>query len=150
MGPALEMGEDTMSITGRLFGFALLGPIGAVGPTEASKRAKAQKRLLVEQNQLLAGMANAARPVGANSPEEWRVGDRVESLVEQRVPKSGTVYIGWEGTVIDAERQNERDVPVVRVAWDRLGEPSWIRPDSIDLVTQASLELPPPPVVSEG
>lgn len=38
-----------MSITGRLFGFALVGPIGAVGPTAASKRAKAQKKLLEEQ-----------------------------------------------------------------------------------------------------
>ena len=31
-----------MGLLGRAAGFALLGPIGAVGPTEASKRAKKQ------------------------------------------------------------------------------------------------------------
>ena len=54
-----------MSITGRLFRSSVFGPIGLLGPTEASQRAKAQKKLLEEQNRHLSRMA-AVPSVRAN------------------------------------------------------------------------------------
>jgi sRNA-binding protein len=146
-----------MSITGRLFGFALLGPIGAVGPTEASKRAKAQKKLLEEEAYHLQRMANAAeRSVRRSAPSgafgryaavtSNRRGDRVAAVSDIPVNRGGiaTITAGEEGTVFEF-RQGD-----VRVAWDA-GIRVWAPTDylvSLALVSDAP-ELPPLPVVSE-
>jgi hypothetical protein len=42
-----------MGILSRLAGFAVVGPIGAMGPTEASKRSKKQLEELKKQTALL-------------------------------------------------------------------------------------------------
>lgn len=55
-----------MGILGRLAGFALVGPIGAVGPTEASKRSKKQLAEMQKQTHLLEAAARTS--VGQATP----------------------------------------------------------------------------------
>lgn len=50
-----------MSILGRMAGFAVMGPIGAMGPTEKSKRAKKQLAELKKQTALLEEMNRERR-----------------------------------------------------------------------------------------
>jgi hypothetical protein len=69
-----------MGILGRIAGFALVGPIGAVGPTEASKRAKKQLAELKKQTAAL-NAARTARPTFATheQPAVEQAGSDLES-----------------------------------------------------------------------
>lgn len=141
-----------MSILGRIAGFAVVGPIGAMGPTEASKRAKAQKKLLEEQNRHLARIAEGTTATPAapttyrpQAPREvvkydYAVGDRV--VVTNSSNRLG-ISAGRQGTVLKPGNKNGL---VPRIEWDsgRRGRIAFddIRPLSTSTITP---ELPPPP-----
>jgi hypothetical protein len=75
-----------MSILGRIAGFAAVGPIGAIGPTEASKRAKKQ---LAEMKRQTALLERATRevpiPRSPDAPPYWGEVAETRSAFEQRL-----------------------------------------------------------------
>lgn len=99
-----------------------MGPTALVGPTEASKRAKAQKKLLEGQNRHLAMLGSATERQARSDfrttidaldePEEWHVGDRVVSIVEICWLRQVVASPGEAGTVVELRGD------AARVAWD--------------------------------
>ena len=141
-----------MSITGRLFRASVYGPIGLVGPTEASRRAKAQKKLLEEQNRQLARIAEVterqSEPIKPSATvartgryyavATKKIGDRVALVNDEK-----RLSAGAEGTVVEFTRFGG-----VGVVWDA-GVRTLTVLSNLNLVAKASPDLPPPPEVSE-